>query len=242
MRTQSLATFVIVVAATVATGLLGSGCGSEGEVGNSVVETATTTTTGLAAPTSIQIPIPTSTSTPTSAPSGDATTTVPLAEPVFDFPTVDALRGWSVVNDTVMGGVSTGQLAWEDAALVFTGELSMDNNGGFASVRSPLVDPTATDRWVERGGIEIEARGDGRVWTVEVRMDGENGGWISTFATSPAEFAVVELPWDTFVPVTRFLDPRNPSAALDPTRILSVAFYLIDGFEAPFRLELRSIS
>ena len=109
-------------------------------------------------------------------------------------------------------------------------------------MRSPIVDPTATDRWVERGGIAIEARGDGRVWTVEVRMDGENGGWISTFATSPEEFAVVELPWVTFVPVTRFLDPRNPSAALDPAQIFSVAFYLIDGFEAPFRLELRSIS
>jgi hypothetical protein len=230
----------MVVAAAVATGLLGSGCGGEAAVGNSAVESATTTTTGLGAPTSIPTPASTSISAP--APMGEATITVPLAEPVFDFPTVEALRGWSVVNDTVMGGVSTGQLAWEDAALVFTGELSMDNNGGFASVRSPLVDPTATDRWVERGGIEIEARGDGRVWTVEVRMDGENGGWISTFATSPEEFAVVELPWVTFVPVTRFLDPRNPSAGLDPARILSVAFYLIDGFEAPFRLELRSIS
>lgn len=174
-------------------------------------------------------------------PATDTPASAAPAQPVFDFSTVAALNGWSVVNDTVMGGVSTGQLAWENESLVFTGELSLDNNGGFASVRSPFVDPDAAARWAESTGLGIELRGDGRIWTVEVRVDGEDGGWISAITTSAGESVAVELPWDTFDPVTRFLDPREPSVPLDPARVVSVAFYLVDGAEAPFRLEVRSI-
>jgi hypothetical protein len=80
------------------------------------------------------------------------------------------------------------------------------------------------------------------VWTLEVRMDGDNGGWISTLTTRADAVTVIEPPWESFEPVTRFLDPRQPTTALDPARIVSVAFYLVDGIEAPFRLELLAIS
>jgi len=50
------------------------------------------------------------------------------------------------------------------------------------------------------------------------------------------------VPWVSFQPVTRFLDPRPATVPLDPARIVSVAFYLVDGIEAPFRLELLSIT
>ena len=139
-------------------------------------------------------------------PAGDATGEV----------TGDAAAGWSVVNDTVMGGVSTGRLAWDDGALVFTGELSLDNNGGFASVRSPLVDPAAAAGWAERTGLAVEAQGDGRAWTVEVRTDTEDGGWIAAISTSPDGITAVELPWATFEPVTRFLDLRVPAGPSIP--------------------------
>ena len=229
----------------VAVGLVGSGCGGESTVEDTLAAAASETAEpATLEPTST--PAPTTTVTPTTVtPTTGATEpapTEPQREPVFDFPTVGDVAGWSVVNDTVMGGVSTGQLAWQDGALVFTGELSLDNNGGFASVRSPLIDPTAAAGWADRAGLAVAAQGDGRVWTVEVRTDGEDGGWISTITTSADELTAVELPWATFAPVTRFLDPRQPAAPLDPSRIASVAFYLVDGIEAPFRLALRSIT
>jgi hypothetical protein len=223
----------------VAIGPVNIGCGGE----STVEDTVAAATSETAEPTTP--PAPTTTVAPTTvAPTTTAAESAPTEtprEPVFDFPTDDDVRGWSVVNDTVMGGVSTGRLAWQDEALVFTGELSLDNNGGFASVRSPLVDPIAAAGWADRAGLGVAAQGDGRVWTVEVRTDGEDGGWISTITTSADEITEVELPWATFAPVTRFLDPREPAAPLDPARIVSVAFYLVDGIEAPFRLELRSV-
>ena len=165
--------------------------------------------------------------------------------PIFDFSIADSALGWSVVNDTVMGGVSSGQLAMEDGLMIFSGELSLANNGGFASVRSPAIEPRSTQSsnvsWADRSGPRIVVQGDGRTWTVEVRTDDESGGWIATLPTSPDTITDVTIPWTSFEPVTRFLDPRDAVEPLDPSRIVSIAFYLVDGIEGPFRLGIRSI-
>ena len=44
---------------------------------------------------------------------------------------------WFVLNDDVMGGVSTSDAYATDTTVVFEGEVSTDNNGGFVSLRSP---------------------------------------------------------------------------------------------------------
>ena len=45
------------------------------------------------------------------------------------------LQAWRAVNDSVMGGVSMGRMVKAEDTLRFDGELSLENNGGFASVR-----------------------------------------------------------------------------------------------------------
>jgi NADH dehydrogenase [ubiquinone] 1 alpha subcomplex assembly factor 1 len=161
---------------------------------------------------------------------------------LFTFTSPDSATDWSVVNDTVMGGVSSGQLVVDNGALVFSGELSLDNNGGFASVRSPAIEPRVAAEWSGRSGPQIVVEGDGRTWTVEVRTDDVAGGWIASLPTSPDSITTATVPWTSFEPVTRFLDPREVDEPLDVRRIVSVAFYLVDGIEAPFRLGLVSIS
>ena len=44
---------------------------------------------------------------------------------------------WYSVNDTVMGGRSSGSVTYAEDVLYFKGAVSFENNGGFASVRSP---------------------------------------------------------------------------------------------------------
>jgi hypothetical protein len=213
-----------------------SGCGT-----TKSVDEAVTSDVGDAATSTTTVPVTTtiSVTTTVSMPAASSTST---SSAVLVFATADDLDGWSVVNDTVMGGVSSGELAWVDGAMVFTGELSLDNNGGFASVRSPFLDPASVARWGEGDSLSVEVRGDGRSWAVEVRTFSDTGGWIATVTPPVDDVAVIEVPWAAFAPVTRFLDPRDAPAPLDPTDIASVAFYLIDGIEAPFRLEVRSIS
>jgi len=49
----------------------------------------------------------------------------------------DSESDWFVVNDDVMGGVSIGETYYTDSTMVFEGEVSTNNNGGFVSFRSP---------------------------------------------------------------------------------------------------------
>ena len=45
---------------------------------------------------------------------------------------------WYVVNDGVMGGLSQGTIALKETSILFTGTVSLENNGGFSSLRSPF--------------------------------------------------------------------------------------------------------
>ena len=45
---------------------------------------------------------------------------------------------WRITNDGVMGGLSRSAVHTADGTLVFDGELSRENNGGFASVLGAL--------------------------------------------------------------------------------------------------------
>ncbi len=45
-------------------------------------------------------------------------------------------QDWYVVNDDVMGGRSSSSIKLTPTSMVFSGTVSLENNGGFASVRS----------------------------------------------------------------------------------------------------------
>jgi hypothetical protein len=50
----------------------------------------------------------------------------------------DAGNDWRVIVDGVMGGLSTGNVAVLENSMVFTGSISLENNGGFSSLRAPF--------------------------------------------------------------------------------------------------------
>lgn len=56
--------------------------------------------------------------------------------PKIDFGKKKDGTNWQVVNDGVMGGLSRGEAKLTDNSILFKGEVSLDNNGGFSSLRS----------------------------------------------------------------------------------------------------------
>jgi hypothetical protein len=55
---------------------------------------------------------------------------------LVDFLDKSSLDNWTVINDSVMGGKSKGSISITEAAcLKFEGIISLQNNGGFSSVR-----------------------------------------------------------------------------------------------------------
>ena len=54
-------------------------------------------------------------------------------EILFDFPTATNYPTWQIVNDDVMGGLSTSRFQiLTNGGAVFTGVVSLETNGGFA--------------------------------------------------------------------------------------------------------------
>lgn len=52
----------------------------------------------------------------------------------LDFSQQQARENWRISNDDVMGGVSTGSVNSSQDKVIFSGDISLENNGGFSAV------------------------------------------------------------------------------------------------------------
>ncbi len=158
---------------------------------------------------------------------------------LFNFPAATNDPAWQVVNDGVMGGVSTSQFQrLTNGGALFSGVVSLKNNGGFASVRSARVGENLS-------GLEafvIRVRGDGRRYKFTARTEAgvDTAIYQSAFTTKPGEWDDHRLAFKDFVPTYRgrVLTDVPP---LNPAKIASVGFLIADKQDGPFRLELAWI-
>ena len=99
---------------------------------------------------------------------------------LYDFTRPDACP-WPAIDDVVMGGVSRSSMRMEEGSAVFSGVVSLDHGGGFASVRSQ---PSLWDLG-DYIGIELTLRGDGRRYKLRLKTDPSLDGvnWETAFAT-----------------------------------------------------------
>jgi len=84
-----------------------------------------------------------------------------------DANTEEILR-WRVINDDVMGGISQSRIELSPTATaIFSGQLSLENNGGFASIRR-RADNYNLDGYT---GVILKVKGDGRTYQFRVKAD-----------------------------------------------------------------------
>jgi len=143
---------------------------------------------------------------------------------------------WRSVNDGVMGGLSAGGMVQSDQGLTFKGTISLENNGGFSSVRR-LVDEDLSNATA----VRIEVRGDGREYQFRIRQDtGFDGvAWRAVFPSS-AEWQQIEIAFDDFTPV--FRGGQVPQAGpVVPSAVRQVGFLLADKKAGEFGLDIRRI-
>jgi monofunctional biosynthetic peptidoglycan transglycosylase len=138
-----------------------------------------------------------------------------------------------------MGGVSNSDIQQtEHGTGVFEGVLSLENNGGFASVRVVLGRHDLS----AYAGLDIRVRGDGRTYQLRLRTDNRVDGvaYRAQFETVESEWITARLPFDEFLPTFRgrTLSDVQP---LDASRIHQVAFMLADKNPGPFSLEIDFI-
>ena len=158
---------------------------------------------------------------------------------LFDFQATTNSPTWQVVNDDVMGGVSTSQFQrLTNIGAVFSGVVSMENNGGFASVRSSPVreNLNGTDAFVFR------VRGDGRRYKFTVRTGfGFNApNYQAELMTKRGEWEELRLALKDFVPMFRGR-VLNDVPPLNLAKVPSLGFLISDKQEGSFKLEVAWI-
>ena len=157
-------------------------------------------------------------------------------QPLLDFTGPGAAQEWQAVNDGVMGGVSDGRFRiTEDKAMEFTGRLSLENNGGFASVRTkPMdLDINAGDTLV------IRVKGDGREYVVNIytKTRRMSFSYRAPLPTSKDEWTEVSVPLEEFIP-TAFGKRVQGMGPVEPDQINGIGFMLSDKKSGTFRLEV----
>jgi hypothetical protein len=154
---------------------------------------------------------------------------------IVDFTEKDAVR-WSIVNDGVMGGRSTSRIEVTDRnTALFTGFVSLENNGGFASTRAALQSNALSGF----DGVTVRMKGDGRGYQLRFRMDGGGDGvaYQMEFETDPGEWTEIDLPFEGFQPTFRGFVPRG-AGPLDSARIRQMGILIGDKKEGSFTLEV----
>ena len=141
---------------------------------------------------------------------------------------------WVAVNDGVMGGRSSGAPALVNGMLQFTGVLSLENNGGFSSVRTlrrsfDLSNVTA---------LVLRVRCDGREYQLRLKTDATARGIAVSYSTpftAPAgQWTDVRVPLDQLRPSVRGTALDGPP--FDPSKVREIGLLIGDHREGPFSL------
>lgn len=160
---------------------------------------------------------------------------------LVDLRDADEVARWTTVNDPVMGGKSTSRIAYAGGGLVFTGTISLENNGGFASARGPQ-NPEIGRRATGADSLRVSAVGDGKTYLLKVGEAGQSWSYVQRFATEPGVGRSYSLPVAGFEPVGQRLDPEpNAPATLDPSTINQVSLYILDKQQGPFEITVSAI-
>ena len=158
---------------------------------------------------------------------------------LFDFTGAEAAKDWQAVNDGVMGGISEGKFKITDAkTMEFFGTLSLENNGGFASLRTK-----AKKLGLQKGDTVVaKIRGDGREYTLNLYLNKPliAFSYRATFQTKKDEWIEVKVPLDKFEP-TSFGRVVNSAGPVKPQEVNSLGFMLSDKQAGPFKMEIESI-
>ncbi len=162
-----------------------------------------------------------------------------MPQTLFDFTGADPAKEWQNVNDGVMGGVSEGKFKIrEKKTLEFVGTLSLENNGGFVSVRTK-----GKKLGLEKGDTVVaKVRGDGREYMLNLYLNKPliAFSYRATVQTKKDEWIEVKVPLDKFE-ATSFGRVVKDAGPVKPEEVNSLGFMLSDKKAGPFKMEVESI-
>jgi NADH dehydrogenase [ubiquinone] 1 alpha subcomplex assembly factor 1 len=162
------------------------------------------------------------------------------------------LGPWNVVNDNVMGGLSTSVMRMpsdsssdNQRAVIFEGTVRTENNGGFASVRCVAAEALPLP---VGSSVVMRVRGDGKRYTLRVlpvrgpRTD-DSVWYTASFQTAPGLEQEIRVDVRKMVPKWRGSVVAGMPQLDTTAGICGVGLMLVkDGGVGRFRFELLSLT
>jgi hypothetical protein len=157
------------------------------------------------------------------------------APPLLDFSQPEVVRAFRVVNDDVMGGVSTSRVNPAPGALLFEGTVSLENSGGFASFRGPVRFPEGSR------ALLLTVRGDARRYKLTLRLDDRPGSpqYQATFV-APPEWETLRFRPEDFAASFRGRAVEAPAVRFADVQY--VGLLISDKQAGAFRVEVKAIT
>ena len=156
------------------------------------------------------------------------------------FKTADEQHRWFAVDDGVMGGVSQSTFSVNEGCGWFHGEVSLENGGGFASVRRQ---PDEFEVSLTRtAGIRLTVKGDGRAYQLRLKSRQLSDACAyRVIMTPPAdEWATLSFPWQAFDAIRRG-SLLTDAPSLEADSITQLGFLIADRTAGPFCLGVQRL-
>ena len=155
---------------------------------------------------------------------------------IFHFSEKSKIKNWKIVDDVVMGGRSSGKfyLSKEGNGL-FEGSVSLDNNGGFSSLRYQF-DKISTKQY---STIILKVKGDGKAYQFRIKTKSSDYYSYIAYFNSPKKWETVELSLADMYPA--FRGRKLNISNFQGDSIEEIAFLIGNKKAENFKLEIDSI-
>lgn len=148
-------------------------------------------------------------------------------------------QNWYVTDDGVMGGLSSGKAYLSDSSVVFTGTVSLENNGGFSSLRSPYHKLNLE----EFKEVEIRARATGLPFSITFSKSRQF--WVPNYKyflnLDENEWKVIRFNMDELKEYRLGDLTGRTISKSDIKNIISISFFNEGKMEGEFTLEVDYI-
>ena len=153
---------------------------------------------------------------------------------IYDFTSAEKSGQWYIVNDGVMGGISqSGMVLNEDGTATFKGIVRLENNGGFASVRSRLELPQES----YYKGVVVRVKGDGNIYSLRFRTSNSFDGYAyqAKIKTVKDEWKEFKVPFSDFKATFRGYTLKG-KPALESQNIAQMGILIADKQSGDFEI------
>lgn len=155
---------------------------------------------------------------------------------IYDFNINSSPKDWRIIDDGVMGGLSQGKFSIDATGNgVFQGDVSLENNGGFSSVRYQFDKLNVS----KDSRISIRLKGDRKTYQFRVKDKINNYySYITTFKTS-GDWQTIEIKLSDLYPSFRGQKLNSPNFNSDS--IEEIVFLIGNKKKESFQLILDKI-